>query len=126
MKLRSVLRGARALALSVRAGQVDFNTASNRATICANCAWLRPDGGTLTRVVSWVFEWFRPTTELRFEPWTSRRPWKCGLCACSVRVKARLPLEFILRHTDPELAARAPEWCWWRKPLDAPPEQAQQ
>jgi hypothetical protein len=124
MKLRSVLRGARALVLSVRAGQVDVNTAANRATLCANCVWLRTDGGPLTRVVSWAFEWFRPPVGLVFEPWLNRRPWKCGLCACSVRVKARLPIEFILRHTDPELAARAPAWCWWRKPLEVPPPPA--
>lgn len=129
MNIVEWLRGARALWRSARAGQVNANMASNRATHCANCPWLVRDGGVLTRAVSWGYEKLNPI-EGHGEPWLSRQPWKCQLCQCSLRVKLRLPLPFILRHTPTNLYDRLPrEICWIRieRPqLDCAPGQEQE
>jgi hypothetical protein len=126
MKLRSVLRGARAVLLSLNAQRVSLETVQNRVETCAGCfPWLDPQGTLLSRWVSRCYEWVFPSYA-DFEPYRSRANWRCNLCSCSIRMKARLDVGFIHAHTDPELSARAPAWCWWRKPLDATPEQAQQ
>jgi hypothetical protein len=129
MRFTDYLRGARALWRCTGAGRVDLNTAANRATHCANCPWLAQDGGLLVRLVSWAYERLFPPYGLG-EPWRSRQAWACRLCRCAIRVKARLPLPFILRHTPTDLYDRFPrEICWIKTEsgqLDAPPPKAQE
>jgi hypothetical protein len=125
MKLRSVLRGAWAVLLSLNAPRVSLETVQKRVETCAGCfPWLDPQGTLLSRLVAKGYEWVLPFYA-DFEPYKSRANWRCKLCGgCSIRMKARLDVGFIHAHTDPELAARAPAWCWWRKPLEVPPPPA--
>ena len=128
MTWRAWFGGARALWRCTGAGRVDLNTAANRATHCANCPWLAQDGGLLVRVVSWAYERLFPPYG-HGEPWRSRQPWKCSLCQCSLRLKLRLPLPFILQHTTTDLYDRLPTPCWIKTEsgrLDAPPKPAQE
>jgi len=129
MRLTDILRGARALWRCLWAGRVDFNKASNRATHCANCPWLLQKGGWWVRLVSWTYERLFPPCG-HGEPWQTRQPWKCRLCSCALRVKMRLPIEFILRHTTTDLYDRLPrEICWIRferAQLDASPKPEQE
>ena len=116
MRFPDFIRGAAALVRSLDANLVSESTSRERATICANCAWLRVNGDVISRVTAWVFEAVRPPTmERKSEPWTSGKSWQCGFCRCSLRLKLRLSQRFIDQNTSDEMAERAPLNCWWRR-----------
>jgi len=124
---RDYFRGALALARSITAGRVNPELAQGRAQVCAGCTWMEVSPVRWVRWVSRAYEVLFPPYGL-LEPWMSKQPWRCQLCHCPLRTKLRLPLDFILRHTSPELFARLPRFCWIKtgKVLDQKPAPVEQ
>lgn len=93
--------------------------AEHRASICVTCPENKKVGGVehiIGEGLKMLME-FRSSTNLKTSHEENLH--ECAVCSCNLKLKTHVALDFIMKHTKPEMFSRLPEFCWIRKESQA-------